>query len=102
LLIFDLKKIPRFRGIFLSDCDAFIEINILYRIQHFHTIGKRSLESLASEDQSHTASAFIYYGSSYCFHEIAFALALTTTVDQTYTAIEAAQYLITGEVDWVI
>src|SRR4051794_6558426 len=47
--------------------NAIVKIYILYRLEHFNTIFKRTLKRLSAKNKTHPSCSFINYRCFYCF-----------------------------------
>lgn len=59
----------------LGDCDAFVEIDVLYGVQQLNTLLEGALKSFSTQYKSHSSCSFIYYSGYYGFLQIIFTLA---------------------------
>src|SRR6266404_6812280 len=72
----------------------FAEVDVLNGVQQLDSFIHRPLESFASRNETHAATALIDHGSAHGFSKIACSFGLTPRIDQAATTHIAIGYLI--------
>lgn len=85
-----------------GDSDILIQVYVLDGAYHLHSFVEGALEGLATQDEAHTAGAFIDDGSEDGIGHIGSAFAFAAAVDEANATIVAIDQLVTREVDRVI
>src|SRR5688572_6726004 len=81
-----------------SNRHAFLQINILNRVQNAHAFVHRALEGFAAANKAHTACTLVYYRRAYRFHQIRFAARGTAGVDKAVAAHVAVHHLVAAKI----